>query len=60
MEDACQAAARELGCPCTRLRDQLSAARRDGVSRVAAINHAERASEAEQSGGKGDASGSAD
>lgn len=60
MEDACQAAARELGCPCTRLRGQVSAARREGVSRVAAIDHAVRAIEAEQSGGNGDASGSAD
>lgn len=55
MEDACQAAARELGCPCTRLRGLLSAGRRAGVSRVAATNHAERAIQGELSGGNGDA-----
>ena len=60
MEDACQAAARELGCSCTRLRGQLSAARRDGASRVAAIDDAARAIQVDQSGGNSDASRLAD
>jgi hypothetical protein len=41
MEDACQAAARELGCGCAHLRDLLSSARRAGLSRPAAIDHAQ-------------------
>lgn len=41
MEDACQAAARELGCRCTHVRDLLSSARRAGLSRPVAIEHAQ-------------------